>query len=87
MRSGGTLPWRSGMPSGSYLQVHIQCPFYRGDDGKRTIKCEGIIPDSDVQLHYRRPSDFRQQMGIFCRNRYICCEIYRMLMENKYEED
>ena len=75
------------MPTGSYLQREIGCPFYRKDEGKRRIYCEGIVPDSTVSLNYMRPEDFQAQMRIFCCDRYICCEIYRMLMDNKYWED
>ena len=40
------------MPSGSYKQIEVQCPFYKYDDGKRRITCEGIIEDSSLALIY-----------------------------------
>ena len=40
------------MPSGSFKQADVQCPFYKFDDGKRRITCEGIIEDSSLALIY-----------------------------------
>ena len=73
------------MPSGSYRQVHVRCPFYKFDDGKRRITCEGIIDDSSLALIYHNKCEFETQMQAFCCDRYNNCEIYRMLI-NKYEE-
>lgn len=74
------------MSSGSYLQVYIGCPFYKYDDGRRRITCEGITEDSSLALIYRKKSDFETQIRVFCCEHYERCEIYRILME-KYEED
>ena len=74
------------MSSGSYLQVYIGCPFYKYDDGRRRITCEGITEDSSLALIYRKKSDFETQIRVFCCEHYKRCEIYRILME-KYEED
>lgn len=74
------------MPSGSYWQVMVKCPFYKYDDGKRRITCEGIIQDSSLALIYRRKEDFEMQMQTFCCGCYDRCEISRVLME-KYDDD
>ena len=74
------------MPSGSYKQADVKCPFYRFDDGKRRITCEGMIEDSSVALIYRKKSDYLTQIDVFCCEHYKKCEVYRILME-KYEED
>lgn len=74
------------MPSGSYKQVKVQCPFYQHDDGKMRITCEGITDDSSLTLMYRHKSDYEIQITEFCSKHYHKCEIYRLLME-KYEED
>lgn len=75
------------MSSGSYKQVDVECPFYKYDDGKRRIVCEGVedIEDS-VALIYREKLRYEKQMNIFCCGEYAKCEVYRMLME-KYRED
>ena len=39
--------------TGTYLQSFVRCPFYRRDDGKRRIVCEGIIDDSSICLIFR----------------------------------
>lgn len=72
------------MPSGSYRQVYVQCPFYKFDDGKRRITCEGLIEDSSVALIYHRKADYETQIETFCCEHYKKYEVYRMLM-NKYD--
>ena len=66
-------------------QVYVKCPFYRNDDGKTVVSCEGFVDGSTVKLQYRRKADFKQQMEIFCCDHYKNCEIYRALMEAKYD--
>lgn len=75
------------MPSGSYMQVFVRCPFYQSDDGKKSITCEGLIDDSYLVLLYRSKEDYRQQIELFCCEHYQRCEVYRMLMEKYQEED
>ena len=74
------------MPSGSYKQIEVQCPFYKYDDGKQRITCEGIVDNSSLALIYQRRNDYETQINVFCCDHYKKCEVYRMLME-KYEED
>lgn len=74
------------MPSGSYWQSYVRCPFYKFDDGKRRITCEGIIDDSSLALIYHNKMDYDTQIMEFCCEHYETCEVYRMLME-KYEEE
>lgn len=72
--------------SGSYLQQEVLCPFYKKDDGKRRITCEGIVENSSVILTFRYDKLFKQQMKVFCCKHYDRCEVYRMLIQ-KYEDD
>lgn len=65
----------------------VRCPFYKFDDGKRRITCEGIIEGSSLSLIFRKKADQETQLGVFCCRHYENCEIYRMLMENKYSEE
>jgi len=65
----------------------VQCPFYRFDDKKRSITCEGIIDRSHITLSYQNGRDQRKQLEVFCCEHYKKCEIYRMLMRNKYDMD
>ena len=73
------------MPSGSYKQVYVRCPFYRSDDGQRHITCEGPTEESSLTLNFPRKSEFETQITVFCCEHYQNCEIYRMLMD-KYED-
>ena len=74
------------MPSGSWRQADVKCPFYKHDDGRGRITCEGIVDQSSTALIYGRKGDFEIQIETFCCRYYENCEVYRMLME-KYKED
>lgn len=73
------------MSSGSFKQADVKCPFYKFDDGKRRITCEGIIEDSSLALIYHKKVDYETQIDVFCCEYYEKCEVYKLLME-KYEE-
>lgn len=75
------------MATGSYRQAYVICPFYKMDDGRRKISCEGPIDDSRVSVTYGRRQDFESQITIFCCNNYKNCEIYRMVMASKYADE
>ena len=72
------------MPSGSFRQADIRCPYYKWDNGKNRISCEGIIPDSQIQN--RRPTDLAAQVRIFCTGCYEKCEVAAVL-EQRYKEE
>lgn len=72
--------------TGSYLQSFVRCPFYKRDDGKRRIVCEGIVDDSSICLIFRYDNLFKRQIRTFCCEHYRKCEVYRMLME-KYKDE
>ena len=73
------------MPSGSYRQVYVKCPFYKYDDGRRRITCEGVIDDSSLALVFHNRKDYETQMTVFCCSHYPKCEIYRLLLQ-KYPD-
>jgi len=64
----------------------ILCPFRRSHTGK-TLCCEGPIDGCTVTLTFTDPAQRVLHQKIFCRARYQCCEIFRMVMEAKYEEE
>ena len=74
------------MPSGSFKQADVQCPFYKFDDGKRRITCEGIIDDSSLALIYHNKNDYETQINVFCCEHYRNCEVYGLLM-GKYSDE
>lgn len=65
----------------------VRCPFYRFDDGKISIGCEGVTGGSRLTLHFQKRQEWMQQMQIFCECRYECCEVYRIIMEARYPDD
>lgn len=73
------------MPSGSYKQVYVRCPFYQSDDGRRHITCEGPTERSSMTLNFLRKAEFEKQIEVFCCEHYKNCEVYRILME-KYQD-
>lgn len=73
------------MPSGSYLQVYVKCPFYVSDNGKDTIICEGIIPGSNDHCVYKSQQDFKKQITVFCCEHYTKCE-RNCALTSRYEE-
>lgn len=74
------------MSSGSYRQVYVRCPFYKHDDGRRRITCEGIVEDSSVALIYQKKADYETQIRVFCCENFEKCEVHRMLVD-KYKEE
>lgn len=65
-----------------------QCPFFKSDVGtQRRILCEGIVDKSTLALSFNRKKDYETQLIVFCCEHYKKCEIYRMLMEAKYDEE
>lgn len=74
------------MPSGSYNQVYVQCPFYKEDDGKYSIVCEGFGDARYLKQVYRTKAQYNLQISVFCCEHYKKCEVYKLLME-KYDEE
>lgn len=65
----------------------VLCPMYIGD-GPIEICCEGpfdLCPR--VTLSFRNRNACEQHMTLFCDKDYCCCEVYRMVMEAKYDDD
>ena len=71
--------------STSWRSADVKCPFYKSDDGKQNIFCEGLIPNSSVVVRYRRKEDYLRQIDSVCCRNYESCRVNRMLM-GKYEE-
>ncbi len=65
----------------------IQCPFYKGREGGKSLVCEGFGDAKSLAQVYPSRGKLRKQMEVFCCHRYRNCEVYRLLMHTKYEED
>ena len=74
------------MPSGSFRQVDVLCPFYASDNGKTSIACEGILPKTTIITRFRRPKKYEAHIETMCSKDYEHCRIFKILME-KYEEE
>lgn len=75
------------MPSGSYNQVSVKCPFYKEDDGKLSIICEGFGDARYLKQVYSNKCQYGKQMSVFCCEHYKNCEVYRLIMETKYDKE
>lgn len=76
------------MSGGDWNRVHVECPFYKHDDSARVITCEGLVPDCDTKLRFKNREQRRMHMENYCCSRsYICCELFRALMQNYDEEE
>lgn len=75
------------MSSGTYRRVDVVCPFFKFDDGRRRITCEGIIPRSSVALIYNCRCDYDMQFNEYCCKSYKYCEIYNLLMDKYLGEE
>ena len=73
-------------PRNGYRQVYVECPFFR-DYQDRIVRCEGIMDGTGLVLTFRDREDHRRHMQVFCEDHYKNCEIYRMVMAARYEED
>ncbi len=68
----------------SWAEAYVQCPFYKYDDGKRTITCEGAINGAINRSLFTTQKKQRVKLEKYCCKLYFACPIYGML-EKKYE--
>lgn len=62
-----------------------RCPFFR-NKGSVSVCCEGFTDDNTVSVRFFERKKLEQHWECYCCARYDYCEIYRMVMEAKYEE-
>ena len=68
-----------------YRQAYVKCPFYRSYT-KNSIRCEGFMDGVGIACSFRDHKDQMIHMDVFCQDRYENCEIYRMVLDTRYEE-
>ena len=71
----------------SWNDVDVKCPFYKKDDGKREILCEGICDGCNVKLSFVRKNDFMIQLRTFCMKHFERCEVYHAAMEKYLDSE
>lgn len=67
----------------SWNAAEVRCPFYV-DSSSRSIRCEGVCPDSWTTLTFTGAQVRLRQMERFCMGDFCGCGLYREL-ERKYE--
>lgn len=73
------------MPSGSYKQSVVKCPFYISDITQPpNLFCEGIEKDNTIALRFRKNENKNHYMDTFCIADYSRCKIFKLVNE-KYE--
>lgn len=73
---------------GNYTK-DAKCPFYKRDDGRSKISCEGLVESEGcrIMLFFDRREDFLIQIQTFCCNRFEHCEIHQAIIEAKCAEE
>lgn len=76
------------MPSGSYLQVNVLCPFYALDVNRPSyIQCEGVEPTNTLAIKFKNKSDKNEYMKKYCMtHHYERCRVFKAVYE-QYRED
>lgn len=74
------------MASGSFIQADVLCPFYKYDDGRRRITCEGLADDSSIALIFHHRAVYDNWMADYCCGEYRDCSVCRLLIR-KYDDD
>ena len=76
------------MPSGSYLQVNVLCPFYALDVNRPSyIQCEGVEETNILALKFRNKADKNEYMKKYCMTQhYERCLLYQAAYA-KYKDE
>lgn len=69
------------MSEGSYRKALVLCPFYKKDDGRAVVMCEGVVGGSVIAQRFASKKDYEIQMDVFCQQHFKRCEVYGMLAE------
>ena len=62
------------------------CPFFVGHSAPE-IQCEGLADETRLSIRFNKECDKKLHKRVFCDDRYKNCELCRMLLREKYEED
>lgn len=71
------------MPT-SWNESRVECPFYKYDDGKKGITCEGCVSGSITRTLFNTKAQQDRHLRTYCCKSYKQCPIYAMLVK-KYE--
>ena len=72
---------------GSYMKALVKCPFYNGDDAKRRINCEGLLPGTYGSHYFPDNAAQARYLRRVCSQNYARCPYAAALLEKYKEED
>lgn len=58
----------------------ILCPWFRAH-GQREVQCAGPVDGSHLIFRFSHAEELKQHERIFCKARYLNCEVCRVLDE------
>lgn len=71
------------MPT-SWVDKYAECPFYKYDDGKKSVTCEGYKKTCVVRTIFVTNGSMEVHLKAFCCKDYQKCPLYPLLVK-KYE--
>lgn len=69
--------------AGGHAKVHVQCPYYRTDNGSQRIVCEGVLADEPVINWMPSREALRRQIQRYCAGEYWMCPLCEAI-DGKY---
>lgn len=69
----------------SEANTRALCPFYK-TQGAVTVVCEAPFDGAVLSIRFESAEARKLQLNIFCQSQFKRCEIYRMIMRDKYPE-
>ena len=69
-----------------YDDILVKCPFFL-HNSKKNVVCEGLTDDCVLSLRFFTEESRNQHRQLFCDKDYEKCEVYRMLIKEKYNEE
>ena len=74
------------MPSGTYIQADIMCPFYLTDENQKPyVRCEGFYNNTKLTTNFKNKKVKDKYMHKFCVSNYKDCKVCQLLSD-KYKE-
>ena len=74
------------MPSGTYIQTLIKCPFYITDSNKPpNLMCEGIANGKGIVIRFQNKDKKDSYIHSYCIEGYEKCLLYKIVYD-KYKQ-
>lgn len=69
----------------TFLMRDAVCPFVKALKGK-CVECEAPMDKAKLVLQFRTANAMEEHARTYCGDHYKYCEVYRMVMDAKYED-